>query len=104
MHSQENASDSVLFSTVAGLRAYSLQKRDSILDVFCEICEVLQKTAGGLLLIYNIYDMSLALLASNSSQLTVCLGPPQRTAPKQSTVFLSKIFQITKVEGHIFCG
>ena len=37
MYSQENASDSVLFSSVAGLRVYSLQKRDSILDVFCEI-------------------------------------------------------------------
>ena len=27
---------------VAGLRAYSFTKKDSILDVFCEICEVLQ--------------------------------------------------------------
>ena len=42
--SQENASDSVLFSkTVPGLRSYSFtkKKRKTILDAFCEICEVL---------------------------------------------------------------
>ena len=38
MHSQENASDCF----VAGLRAYSFTKRDSILDIFYWICEVLQ--------------------------------------------------------------
>ena len=42
IHSQANASDSVLFGTAAGLRAYILRKRDSILDIFCETCEVLQ--------------------------------------------------------------
>ena len=38
MYSQENVSDSALFSTVAVLQFY---KKDSILDAFCEICEVL---------------------------------------------------------------
>ena len=42
IYSQENASDSALFSTVAVLKAYSFTKKDSISDVFCEICEVLQ--------------------------------------------------------------
>ena len=43
MYSQEIVTDSVLFSiTVAGLRAFNLRKRETILDVFCEICEVLQ--------------------------------------------------------------
>ena len=41
-HEYIHASDSVLFSTVEGLRAYSFINRDSILDIFCEICEVLQ--------------------------------------------------------------
>ena len=35
-------SDSVLLSAVAGLNAYSFMKKDSILDDFCEVCEVLQ--------------------------------------------------------------
>ena len=66
----------------------------------------LQKTAGWLLPISsNILDISLALLAINQhikSQLTVCLGPPQRAVRKQFTVFVSKIFEITKVEGNVF--
>ena len=44
---------------------------------------------------------------STQSQLAVCLGPPKlfaRAARKHFTVFVSKIFKITKVEGHIFCG
>ena len=62
---------------------------------------ILQKTAGRLLSISsNISDIC-ALLAINQ-QLTVYLGPPQRTVCKQVTVFVAKIFKITKVEGHIF--
>ena len=65
---------------------------------------ILQKTDGRLLSISsNISDISFALLAINQ-QLTVYLGPPQRTVCKQVTVFVAKIFKITKVEGHIFCG
>ena len=61
---------------------------------------ILQKTAGRLLSISsNISDIC-ALLAINQ-QLTVYLGPPQRTVCKQVTVFVAKIFKITKVEGHI---
>ena len=40
MYSQENTSDSVLFSTVAGLRTYTFKKK--VFFVFCKICEVLQ--------------------------------------------------------------
>ena len=62
---------------------------------------ILQKTAGRLLSISsNISDIC-ALLAINQ-QLTVYLGPPQRTVCKQVTVFVAKIFKVTKVEGHIF--
>ena len=37
-----NASDSVLFSTVAGLRAYSFTKKELHLRCFYEICKILQ--------------------------------------------------------------
>ena len=40
-YSQKNASDGVLCSTVAALRAYNFMKRGLHLRCFCEICEVL---------------------------------------------------------------
>ena len=42
MYSQENATNSVVFSIVAGLRAYSFTKKGLHIKFFCEICEVLQ--------------------------------------------------------------
>ena len=36
--------------------------------------------------------------------MNVCPGPPQRAVCKQFTVFVSKIFKITKVEGNVFSG
>ena len=67
---------------------------------FCRIYRKKKKTAGRLLLISsNILDISLALLA-----IADCLGPPKRAARKQFTMFASKIFKITKVEGNIFRG
>ena len=65
-YSQQNASDSFLFSTAT----------DFILDVFCEICEVLQnliftEESWRLLPISsNISDISLALLAINQHSLS----------------------------------
>ena len=65
-YSQENASDSFLFSTAT----------DFILDVFYEICEVLQnliftEESWRLLPISsNISDISLALLAINQHSLS----------------------------------
>ena len=57
MHSQENASDSILFSiAVAHLGTYSSTKKENHVMFF------LQKTAGPLLLIpSNISDTSIAL-------------------------------------------
>ena len=63
----------------------------------------LQKTVGRLLPISsNNSDISLALTTINL--LTLFLGPSQWAARKQFTVFVSRIFKITKVEGNIFCG
>ena len=75
-------------------------KRGSILDVFVKFVKFytisfLQEAAGRLL--------PIAVLAINQI-LTVCLGPPQRAVRRQFTVFVSKIFKITKVEGNVFYG
>ena len=61
----------------------------------------LQKTAGRLLLVSsNILDRPVSLLALNQLSHTFCLEPPQRAARKQFTLFASKNFKITKVEGN----
>ena len=41
-YSQENACDGVSFNKVAGQKAAAVLKRDSNIDVFCEICEFLR--------------------------------------------------------------
>ena len=62
----------------------------------------LQKTAGRLLSIScNISDISLALLTINQLS-NSWLGPPERAVCKHFTVFVSKVFKTTKVEGNIF--
>ena len=106
---QENASDSVLFSTVAGLRAYSLKNRDSILDVLRNLWSFTESQFyDSWATTSDLQDFGHITCSisnkSTQSQLTVCLGPPQGTIRKQFTVFVSKIFKIAKVEGHIFCG
>ena len=87
-----------------------LQKRDSTLDNFCEICEVLQNlistedswaTASDFQQHFGHITCSVSN-KSTWSHLTVCAGPPQRAGCKQSSVFVSKIFKITKVEGNVF--
>ena len=85
---------------VWGLRV--LRKRDSILDVFCEICGILQN-----LIFFQQHFGHITCSISNEStqsQRTVCLEPPQRAVRKQIAMFVSKIFKIAKVEGNIFCG
>ena len=65
---------------------------------------LLQKTAGRLLSIScNISDISLALLTINQLS-NSWLGPPQRDVRKHFTVFVSKVFKTTKIEGNYFCG
>ena len=64
----------------------------------------LQKTAGRLLSIScNISDISLALLTINQLS-NSWLGSPQRDVRKHFTVFVSKVFKTTKIEGNYFCG
>ena len=64
----------------------------------------LQKAAGRLFLIsHNISDMSLALLATNQLSYS-WLSVQDLSFRKQFTVFDSKIFKITKVEGNISFG
>ena len=91
------------------LKRTVLRKRDSILSVFCEICEVLQNlicteeswaTASNS---SNISETPLALLAINQLSRS-WLGPPLGAIRKQFTMFVSKIFKITKAEGNNFCG
>ena len=83
-----------------------------MLDIFCEICDILQNfiftedswaTASDFQQRFGhiIYSSS---NKSTQSRLTVFLGPPQRPVRKQFTVFFSKIFKITKFEGNILCG
>ena len=80
-----------------------LRKMDSLLVKFYKI-SFLQKTAGGLLKISsNILDIACSISNKlTQSQLTVCLGPPQRTVRKQFTVFVLKTFKITKIERIVF--
>ena len=89
-----------------------LWKRDSILDVFCEFCEVLQNlfftedswtTASDFQQHFGHITCSISN-KSTLSQLSVCLGFPQSAVRKQFTVFVSKIFKITKVEGNVYSG
>ena len=62
----QNASD-VLFSAVAGLRAYGFSKRDSILDAFVKFLKFWESHFYRRLLPIssNILDISLTLLAIN---------------------------------------
>ena len=93
----------VMVSFVVQLQPWGLTilwKGGSILDVFVKFVKFytisfLQEAAGRLL--------PIAVLAINQI-LTVCLGPPQWAARRQFTVFVSKIFKITKVEGNVFYG
>ena len=89
-----------------------LQNRKTILDVFYEIFEVLQNliftedswaTASDFQQYFGHITCSISN-KSITSQLTVCLGPPQRAVREQFTLFASKIFKRAKVEGNIFCG
>ena len=83
-----------------------------MLDIFCEICDILQNfiftedswaTASDFQQRFGhiIYSSS---NKSTQSPLIVFLGPLQSTVRKQFTVFFSKIFKITKFEGNILCG
>ena len=83
-----------------------LRKRETILDVFCEISEVLQNLIFTENSLANASDIQqhFGHITCSVSNKSVCLGPPQRAVRKQFTVFVSKIFKITKVEGNIFCG
>ena len=68
---------------------------------------LLQKTAGGSASDFQQhFGYIICCISSKSyqSQLTVGLELSQRVVCKQFTVFVSKIFKKTKVEGHIFCG
>ena len=65
---------------------------------------IVQKKAGQLLPISsNIWEILLARLAINQFSRSL-LGPPLGAIRKQFTMFVSKIFKITKVEGNNFCG
>ena len=89
IYSQENASYSVLFSTVAGMRAYSFIKKGRHLRCvlwnlwsFTEI-SILQKTAWQLLPISsNISDISLALLIINQLVTAGCLSRTSKAVRK----------------------
>ena len=90
-------------------RLTALRKRNSVLDLFFKFVKFYrilfgQKKAERLLPISsNISHISLALLAINQLSHS-WLGPLQRAVCKQFTMFVSKMFKITKVEGNNFCG
>ena len=78
--------------------------------LFCEMCEVLQNfvftedswaTASDFQQYFGLITCSVNN-KSTWSQLPGCLGSPQRALSKQFTVLVSKIFEISKVEGNTF--
>ena len=112
---------SVIMSFLVQFQASGLtvsQKMDSILDVFCEVCEVLQNliftedswaTASDFQQHFGHITYSISN-KSTQSQLTICLGLPQRAVCKHFTAntvnylrtvfekYISKMFKITKIE------
>ena len=79
------------------------EKGTPSLMLFCKICEVLQNliftenyraTASDFQYRFGLITGSISN-KTTQSHLTVCLGPPQRAACKQFTVFVSKTFKIT---------
>ena len=68
-----NAGDSVLFSTDAGFTVHSFAKNVSILDIFCEICEVLENlvfTENGWAIASNIQQHFRHITCSSSNKVS----------------------------------
>ena len=96
-----------MFGPKFALRVQSFAKRDSIFDVFVEVLQSVifaedsWATASDFQQQFGHMTCSISN-KSTQSELTVCLGPPQRAVRKQLSVFVSKIFIIIKVEGNVF--
>ena len=111
-YSLESTSDGVLFSTVAALTAYNFMKKGLHIRCFLWILwsftesfftEDSWTTASDFQQHFGHTTCSISN-KSTLSQLNVCLGSLQSAVPKQFTVFVSKIFKITKVEGNVYSG
>ena len=112
IYSLESTSDGVLFSTVAALTAYNFMKMGLHIRYFLWILWSFTKsfftednwtTASD----FQQHFGHITCSISNKSilwQLNVCLGSPQSAVRKQFTVFVSKIFKMTKVEGNVYSG